>query len=74
MALPGELKGIEGTACVDCEKDLELQVLQSAAGYYLGYYCPCSGPYSRETDYFGTREDAEKALKGEADMQLRYCS
>lgn len=36
-------------------------VCKSAAGYYIGRYCN-EGPYSRESGYFRTREDAENAL------------
>ena len=68
MALPGELAGLNGVTC-DCGKELELSVCQSAAGYYLGYFCPNCGPYSCETAYYSNREDAEldleKALRGE---------
>lgn len=67
MALPGELKGLGGTTC-DCLQELELEVLGSAAGYYLGYFCPNCGPYSRETGYYANRADAkaELALMGAA--------
>jgi len=36
----------------------ELQVLQSAGGYYLGFLDGDGAPYSRETDYMGY-SDAE---------------
>lgn len=71
MALPGELKGINGTECTGCSTWLELEVCSSGAGYYLGYFCNCCGPYSRESSYFSNWEEAEKALKGQADMRLR---
>lgn len=65
MASEGELRGFSG---VTCDHDgqgratkLELQVLRSAAGYYLGYFCPQCGPYSRETGYM-TKEQAEAEL------------
>lgn len=48
--------------CEDCGVTLELSVQKSAAGYYLGTFCDC-GPYSRESDYFKTRKQAEKALE-----------
>lgn len=51
--------------CSDCKKELKLQVLSSAAGHYLGTFCDC-GPYSRESDYYDTREEAETALKSGA--------
>ena len=59
--LPGEC-GHDGTKCPDCGKVLVLQVLSSAAGYYLGTFC-CCGPYSRESEYFPTRERAQAALR-----------
>jgi len=71
MALEGELNGVEGTICMDCGAELPLMVCMSAAGYYLGYKCNCCGPYSRESGYFRSHEEAEKALRGEAERQLR---
>lgn len=42
--------------------ELPLQVLQSAAGFYLGTYDQ-DGPYSRESDcYWATRAEAQAAL------------
>lgn len=45
----------------------EMQVLQSGAGYYIGtlYNNPegWQEPGSRDSDYFQTREQAEKHLK-----------
>ena len=61
MALLGELKGLSGTTC-DCGEELGLQVCSSAAGYYLGYFCPNCGPYSRETGYYASRTDAKAEL------------
>ena len=58
----------------------EMKVLQSAAGYYIGtiYTDPDDGfeePGSRDSDYFDTREEAEKYLeeleKGEHLSELR---
>ena len=44
----------------------ELQVLQSAAGFYVGtvYHAPegYTEPGSRDSGYFKTREDAQKFL------------
>jgi len=45
----------------------ELQVLQSGAGYYVGtmYHNPegYEEPGSRDSDYFGTYEEAEEYLR-----------
>lgn len=57
------LSGAPST-CRDCGVRLVLRVCRSFAGYYLGTYCDC-GPYSRESDYFETLEDAEAALRPE---------
>jgi len=61
MAIQGELKGLDGTVC-KCGAELLLDVQQSAAGWYLGYFCGRCGPYSRETGYFTTLEEAEDTL------------
>jgi hypothetical protein len=63
MAVDGELSGLKGVTCSDCETELPLQVLSTPAGYYLGYFCPHCGPYSRETGYYKKREQAEAELK-----------
>lgn len=61
--IPGEtiLSGAN-PICPDCQTKLEFAVCESAAGYYVGTWCNC-GPYSRETCYFRTKEQAEKELK-----------
>ena len=46
----------------------DLQVMKSAAGYYVGtiYTDPKDGfkePGSRDSDYFATQEEAEQELK-----------
>jgi hypothetical protein len=48
--------------CPDCGTKLSLQVLRSAAGFYIGTQCDC-GPYSRESDYFESRDSAETSLR-----------
>lgn len=62
MALPGE---IDRTTCgdEDCGRPLELQVCQSAAGYFIGTECPMHGPNSRESGYIASREEAEDTLR-----------
>lgn len=54
------LSGTERT-CPDCRESLVLDVHRSAAGYYIGTFCAC-GPYSRESGYFSSREEAIEAL------------
>lgn len=67
--LPGECNGVGGYTCVGDGDDeshgeikLKLEVLHSAAGYYLGYTCPKCGPISRESGYFKSRAEADAAL------------
>lgn len=60
---PGETIGSGASdVCKNCEQKLELQVCKSAAGYYIGTQCYC-GPYSRESDYYATHEEAAEALE-----------
>jgi hypothetical protein len=40
---------------------MEPSVQRSAAGYYVGTWCDC-GPYSRESGYYQTAEEARSAL------------
>ena len=47
--------------CPDCKTKLKMEVMKTCA-YYVGTQCKC-GPYSRETEYFNTREQATDALK-----------
>jgi hypothetical protein len=54
-----------------------LMVMQSAAGYYIGreywdteFQFP--GPYSRESGYYRTREEAQSALQS-GDWEVRDC-
>lgn len=62
MVMPKETiaTGAEET-CEDCGEILELKVCHSNAGYYIGTWCNC-GPYSRETDYYPSREAAQTDL------------
>jgi hypothetical protein len=59
--LPGETI-LSGASPQCCGEVLEFEVLHSFAGYYIGTSCPYCGPYSRETEYFETFEEASKAL------------
>lgn len=54
----------------------DLKVMRSPAGHYLGRSCwdkehRFEEPFSRESDYFKTKEEAELALK--AGFQVREC-
>lgn len=51
--------------CVQCDTPLSPKVLQSAAGWYIGRWCPNCGPYSRESGYFLSKALAEYALRGD---------
>ena len=62
MTLPGECVNDIQTVCVECGAELNIQVLSSAAGYYIGFFCPQCVPYSRESGYYLSREEAELAL------------
>ena len=62
MALPEECVNETQTVCTECGKTIDLRVLCSAAGYYIGFFCPECGPYSRESGYFHSRGEAETVL------------
>ncbi len=62
MVLKGETIG-SGASGVCCGNAVELGVMQSAAGWYVGTRCVvCSMPYSRETGYCATQAGARSAL------------
>ena len=62
--VPGEcIGGDKETVCGECNTTLPLKVCHSPAGYYLGYICPNCGPFSRESRYFPTEQEAELSLK-----------
>jgi len=63
MALPGEVLSTDVATCEDCGTVLPLKVLRSAAGYYIGFFCPQCGPYSRESGYYRTYDQALNALR-----------
>src|SRR5262249_26047399 len=58
--------------CPECGSEFPVKVLRSAAGYYLGRWCPRCGPYERvSVSYFPSRAAAEKALaSGEYDSRV----
>lgn len=51
----------------------KLQVMKSAAGYYIGRagYKDFQEPYTRESDYYATAEEAEKELR--TGFEVRQC-
>lgn len=49
-------------ACPDCSIRPIPKVMKTWA-FYIGTECNC-GPYSRESEYFKKREDAQKILDG----------
>jgi hypothetical protein len=60
--LPGEtIHSGASNKCPDCKQILKLKVLYSPAGYYIGTEC-CCGPYSRESHYYKSRENAQHDL------------
>lgn len=48
--------------CPSCRVCAPFEVLKSAAGYYIGTQCKC-GPYTRESIYYSSREEAEEDLR-----------
>ena len=64
MSLPGET--IADGAAPRCEYCVpRLDVYESGAGWYIGAYCHC-GPYTRESGYYPTREQAQVVLQSGA--------
>lgn len=62
MTIPGETLATGASkTCPTCGVTVELEVHQSAAGFYVGTYCDC-GPYSRESQYAPSREVAQAWL------------
>jgi hypothetical protein len=66
MTLPGECVNDTETECYVCKRKLKIEVCKSAAGYYIGFYCLNCGPYSRESGYYRTIEEAQKDLDNES--------
>ncbi|MFH1982981.1 MAG: hypothetical protein ABIL58_14160 [Pseudomonadota bacterium] len=62
MTLPGECVNDVVTNCCECRAELHIGVHRSAAGYYVGFFCPNCGPYSRESGYYRSREEAQLDL------------
>ncbi len=66
--LPGETIR-SGASNMCCGKVLEFTVLRSNAGYYIGTQCDQCGPYSRESHYYRSEEEARQAV---ADDEVRW--
>jgi len=66
MVISGETAGTLGGVVCECydgkRRELSLSVCLSGAGYYIGYWCPMCGPYSRESGYYKTRDEAQHEL------------
>ena len=67
MVLPEETVGDidrkpKKARCSTCEEPMYIGVYKSAAGYYIGFFCTGCGPYSRESCYYDSREEAERHL------------
>ena len=63
MALPIEdISNDARRECLICGMTLNIKVLSNDAGYYIGFVCPQCGPYSRESRYYRSREEAQTAL------------
>ena len=63
MAIEGELNpGETVIECTDCNDLMVIGPCQSAAGYYIGFWCKNCGPYSRESGYYKTHNEANEAL------------
>lgn len=48
--------------CPNCNITPDFAVHSSGGGYYIGTYCNC-GPYTRESNYYRTYEEAALALE-----------
>jgi hypothetical protein len=60
--IPGEtIASGAPVTCPDCHTRTVLAVYESAAGFYVGTYCNC-GPYTRESIYYPTRDEARLRL------------
>jgi hypothetical protein len=68
MVVQGETIRRGADRVCKCGKEFKLEVLHSAAGYYIGTRCHTVGcdeaglPYSRESGYYKTKKEAQKAL------------
>ena len=61
--LDGECVEALETNCSECGEHLDIGVYQSNAGYYIGFWCPNCGPYSRESRYYRSEVEADVDLQ-----------
>jgi hypothetical protein len=61
VVLKGETIATGAPEICDCGEKVEWNVYHSGGGYYIGTYCPVHGPYSRESRYFRTKQEAMSA-------------
>ena len=47
--------------CPDCGMEVQIKVMVSIYGWYVGTRCKC-GPYTRESYYYSSKKDAQRAL------------
>lgn len=62
MTLPGETVATGAPTICECGIQLQPKVCQSAAGYYIGYWCDHCGPWTRESGYYRDRTRAQADL------------
>lgn len=67
--LPGETIGSGASNTCSGDEDYPHErvrmveaVQSSGGGYYIGTFCPYCGPYSRESGYYRTADEAQAAL------------
>lgn len=70
MALDGETILLGAPDTCDGEgfmphepQKMVFQICQSAAGFFVGTECDYCGPYTRESGYYGTYDEAELAFQ-----------
>lgn len=53
---------VKGKIAAQFGYDLEVEILRSHAGYYIGTASETEGPVSRESNYYQEKKDAEYDL------------
>lgn len=62
LPTPDQVESLERD-CAGCRKALPAKVLQSAAGFYIGTFCPECGPNDRWTGYYQSKRVANDSLE-----------